>query len=244
MDDIVGLREARRGRLYEELVDQLQALVLSGRLQPGEKLPTTNQLTAKFAVSRTVVREAIGALAEKGLVEVKHGKGVYVLSPTPDRLIEPMQLLLKAGDGSLLSLLEVREILEVEIAALAAERATKAEIDALEAVLRQEERMVESPEAYVESDLEFHDLLSRATHNDVLPILLHPLSELLRESRRVTVRPQGATNLSHKGHIEILAAVVRGDKEEARTAMRRHFSLVRKTLTAVGGGDHELNAHE
>jgi len=231
--------EVTRGRLYEEIVSQIQDLIIQEQLQPGDKLPPERQLIKQFGVSRTVVREAIRALEEKGLVEVKHGRGVYVAQLSSDSVSESLALLFRVRKSSLMALLEVREILEVEIAGLAAQRATEEDKEEMEQALRHEAELLDSLGEYVEADLRFHELLTKAAHNEVLPILLNPLAELLRESRRVTSEPPGSTKLSLQGHREIFKAVKNGDKEQAREAMRQHFHMVRKTLGTLGYTDDD-----
>jgi len=230
-------RAAKRGRLHEEVVSQIQELIEEHQLRPGDKLPPERELTEGFDVSRTVVREAIRSLEERGLVEVRHGSGVYVAEPSIDSVTDSLALHLRVSESSLMALLEVREILEVEIAGLAAERATEEDCDELERTLVHEGQSLHSPDQYVEADLRFHEVLTRATHNEVLPILVNPLAELLRESRRVTIEPPGSSELSLMGHREIFEAVKCKDRHQARAAMRRHLLMVRKVLGAVDQAD-------
>jgi len=234
-------QEVKRGRLYEEIVNQIQDLIVQERLQPGNKLPPERQLIEQFGVSRTVVREAIRALEEKGLVEVKHGIGVYVSQLSSDSVSESIALLFQVRKSSLMALHEVREILEVEIAGLAAERATAEDKEEMEEVLRYAAKVLDSTEESLEADLRFHGLLAKATYNEVLPILLNPLAELLRESRRVGMEPPGSAEAPLQGHWEIFKAVKNKDKEQAREAMRRHLQLVRKTLMRLShsNGDQD-----
>jgi GntR family transcriptional repressor for pyruvate dehydrogenase complex len=233
-DNWVRYRAAKRGRLHEEVVSQIQELIEQRQLRPGDKLPPERELTKGFDVSRTVVREAVRSLEERGLVDVRHGSGVYVAEPSIDAVTESLALHLRVSESSLMPLLEVREILEVEIAGLAAERATQEDQEQMERSLRHEAGLFDSRDEYVEADLEFHELLTRATHNEVLPILLKPLAELLRESRRVTIEPPGSTELSLAGHREIFEAVKNGDREQAREAMREHLRMVKKMLGRTG----------
>jgi len=233
----VTYRVAKRGRLHEDLVSQIQELIEQHRLQPGDKLPSEHELARQFDVSRTVVRESIRGLEERGLVEVRHGSGVYVAEPSIDSVTDSLALHLRVSASSLMPLLEVREILEVEIAGLAAERATDEDQGQMERSLRHEAELFDSHDEYVQADLRFHELLTRATHNEVLSILVNPLAELLRESRRVTIEPAGSAELSFKGHTKIFEAVKNRDKQQARQAMREHLRMVREVLRAFGQTD-------
>jgi GntR family transcriptional repressor for pyruvate dehydrogenase complex len=227
----VEYRAAKRGRLYEEVVSQIQERIEQHELRAGDKLPPTHELAKEFGVSRTVVRESIRGLEERGLVEVRHGSGVYIAEPSIDSVTESLALHLRVSESPLLSLLEVREILEVEIAGLAAERATEEDRRSLEATLREEAELLDSHDEYVEADLRFHELLTRATHNEVLPILINPLAALLRESRRVTIEPPESSQRSWEGHTKIFEAIKDSDREQAREAMRHHLRMVREVLS-------------
>ncbi len=221
-------KEVKRGRLYEEIVSQVQDLIVQEQLQVGDKLPPERQLIEQFGVSRTVLREAFRALEEKGLIEVKHGSGAYIAQPSPNSVSESIALHLRMRGSSLMALLEVREILEVEIVALAAERATEEDIEGIEKALRHEAQVLGSPDDYVEADLRFHELLAMAAHNEVLPILVNPLGELLRESRRIT--GTWRTGPSLQSHKEIFQAVKNKDKEQAREKMHQHLQNVKKDM--------------
>ncbi len=229
-----------RLRLYEEIVNQIQDLIINEDLRLGDKLPPESELIGKFGVSKSVVREAIRALEERGLVTVKHGRGVYVSQPSSASVSESLSRLLRASKGSLLALHEVREMLEIGIAGLAAERATEAEIELMEDALQREAQIIDSPDDLVELDLQFHELLARATHNDVVPILLNPLTDLLRDSRHAimesketAVGPVLSGTIRLLDHRQILAAVESRHTGQAREAMDRHLQKVRAFLIAL-----------
>jgi GntR family transcriptional repressor for pyruvate dehydrogenase complex len=117
--------EIQQGRLYEKIVEQIENRILSGSLQPGDKLPPENELAKQFCVSRTAIREAMKALSQKGLIIVQPGRGTFVIDSTSSAMRNSIDLFVRIGsiDG-IVDLLGVREILEPEIAAMAATRAT------------------------------------------------------------------------------------------------------------------------
>ena len=102
-----------KDRLYQEIVDQIQQQILSGALKPGDQIPAERDLADRFGVSRTAVREAIKSLTEKGLIEVYVGRGTFVTSLSPDRVVESMTMLLRNEPHNVASLHEARELLEV-----------------------------------------------------------------------------------------------------------------------------------
>src|SRR5579862_2585433 len=122
----------RTSRLYEQIVQQIEASIVKGDLKPGDQLPAERDLAQRFGVSRTAVREAVKALREKGLVEAYSGRGTFVTNGTLHAIRQSLDLMVKIGqaDGAT-QLVEVREILEPEIAALAAERAEEQHLAAL-----------------------------------------------------------------------------------------------------------------
>lgn len=215
-------------RLYEKIVEQIQSQIISGKLRPGDRLPAERDLAEKFRVSRTAVREAVKTLREKGLVEGHIGRGTFVTDGTASAMRGSLGLMMKIGGTTGASdLAEVREIFEPEIAALAAKNATKEQIALMrEAVAAMDEKLNDA-EAFVEADLNFHLALARATQNTLIPSLIDPIVDLLREERKGTFRRGGALH-GQQHHKRILDAIVRRDAEAARVAMRAHLKQVRK----------------
>src|SRR5277367_6781479 len=119
-------------RLYEQIVEQIEQSVVRGELKPGDQLPAERELAQQFGVSRTAVREAVKALHEKGLVEAYPGKGTFVTNRSANPIRQSMDRMLKSGEmNGAADIADVREILEPEIAGLAAVRADAETIEAL-----------------------------------------------------------------------------------------------------------------
>jgi DNA-binding FadR family transcriptional regulator len=228
--DIARVRFARRSRtrLHASVSEDVAAAIVAGEIPPGAFLPTEMNLAGQFGVSRTVIREAVKVLATKGLVEVLHGQGVRVLPPQSWNAFDPLILHLRERNGGLLQLLrellQVRRLVEIEVAALAAEMATAEELVELQRLLAQ----MDAPhdlDAYNRLDLQLHDYLATITHNSLLPALLRPVSELLALGRDVTLKTRGTSTFAQTGHREIVEAVVQRDPAAARAAMERHLRL-------------------
>src|SRR5512134_999370 len=144
-------------RLYEQIVEQIEQLILDGKLNPGDQLPSERELAEQFNVSRTAVREAVKALREKGLVEIEAGRGTFITHGVSKALRHSLDWMVRSGDGNRLAdLVQVRYILEPEIAALAAEMATELDIERLEHAVSVMDSAMDSADVYVEADLEFH----------------------------------------------------------------------------------------
>lgn len=215
-------------RLYEKIVEQVEELILSGQLKPGDQLPSERELAQQFGVSRTAVREAIKALREKGLVEAYSGRGTFITNATSQAIRQSLGLMMRIGQpGNMTQLEEVREILEPDIAALAAARADEQLLTTLREAIAVMDRSQRDPEAYIEADLDFHLSLAEAMDNPIILSLLDSIVELLREQRLKIFRVEGGPARGQYHHKRILEAMERRNPDAARDAMRAHLQQVR-----------------
>lgn len=231
-------------RLYERIVEQIEGAIVSGELQIGEKLPPERELAEQFGVSRTAVREAVKILREKGYIEIQPGRGTFVTRAAPNSMRHSFDSLVKPGsEGGSANLVEVREILEPEIAAIAATRMTDEFIaDMQEAVDTMDG--TEDVELYVEADLDFHLALAEATLNPVIPAMMDSIIDLLREHRKRIGLAAGGLERGQRHHKAILAAVKRRDPRAAREAMKRHLRQVAEDSAAGASRGNENTADE
>jgi GntR family transcriptional repressor for pyruvate dehydrogenase complex len=215
-------------RLYAQIVDQIETRIVAGDLKVGDQLPPERELSEQFGASRTAVREAVKILVEKGLVEIRPGVGTFVVNGTPVAMRQSLGRLMKFGaaDGSA-HLIEVRGIMEPEIAALAAARMTDEYITAMQEAYAVMETAAEDPDLFVEADLDFHLALAEATQNPLIPALMDTIIDLLREMRKRTAVVDGGLRRGQSHHRKILDAVIRRDPEAARQAMQDHLQQVR-----------------
>jgi GntR family transcriptional repressor for pyruvate dehydrogenase complex len=222
-------------RLYEDVAEQIEQQILDGSLKPDDKLPPEHTLANEFGVSRTVIREAIQSLRSRGLVQVVQGSGMYVREPEADTFVKALSTLFQFREASPFDLHQVREILEIEIAGLAATESSEEDKAELLKSLAWMEAARDSVREYVELDLLFHGILARATGNEVFLLLLEPLIDYLRQSRLRATQAPGGVERSFQGHRAICQCVVSGDAEGARAAMHEHLQEVRQRLAAVHG---------
>ena len=220
--------EVHHGRLYEQIVNQVEERILSGELKPGDKLPPERELAKQFGVSRTAVREAINALSLKGLIAVYPGRGTFVIDSTSLAVRDSIDMLIKISriDG-ITALVEVREILEPGIAALAAIRASSEQIAAMQEAVDTMEHAMENPDTFVEADLDFHLTLAQATNNALIPALIDSLVDLLREHRMQAATVDGALERGQPYHKQIIEAIENHDEVAARETMRAHLKQIR-----------------
>lgn len=223
--------EVRYGRLYEQIVEQIEKRILNGELKPGDKLPPERELSKQFGVSRTAVREAMNALTLKGLIVVHPGRGTFVTDDTSTAVRHSIDLLVRIGnEDNIRHLVEVREILEPEIASLAATRATDEHIAAMQEAVDAMDKAMDDPDAFIEADLDFHLTLAQGTDNALIPVLIDTLVDLLREHRKRAASVEGGLERGQPYHKIILDAVKNNDPDAAREAMRAHLQQIRKDI--------------
>src|SRR5918992_6037570 len=162
------MKQARRGRLRDRAADQILDMLISGGMNPGERLPPERELCERLGVSRTVVREALNLLEARGLISIEHGRGAVISGGNTDAVRDTLGLILRVRPKALWELLEIRKILEVEIAGLAAERVEEEDVRAMRVQLERMAASIDAPRGYVDADVEFHTLLAGAARNGVL----------------------------------------------------------------------------
>lgn len=221
-------------RLYEQIVEQIESQILSGKLHYGDRLPTERELAEQFGVSRTAVREAVKALREKGLVQGHPGRGTFITDGASRAMRDSLGFMMKIGsDAGTDNVVEIREILEPEIAALAATRANEEDLERMREAVATMDRALDNADAFIEADMDFHLALAGATQNALVCALVDPVVDLLREQRKRIFLVNGAVRGQYH-HKRILEAVVQRDPQSARDAMRAHLAQVRADAQAAG----------
>ena len=225
----------KRDKLYKQVADQIQQLILDESICAGDKLPGERELAEKMGVSRTVVREAIRVLSDRGLVHVKSGCGTYVRQLSAKDAAASIELFLKLKQSpeSFQDVSEVRRMIEVEAAGLAAERATPQDIAEIQKAIEGMHAAGGETERYAEYDVAFHTAIARATHNELIAVLLGPISDLLAEMVRVSLDAPHAADEGLAHHHHILEQIQAGDREAARQAMRAHIEHAQALVKAV-----------
>ncbi|GAA1569653.1 FadR/GntR family transcriptional regulator [Actinomadura kijaniata] len=222
-----------RTTVTQRAIDQLKQKIASGELRPGQRLPTERDLAAGLGLSRSSMREAIRALTTLGVLESRHGAGVYVTSLEPGDLLETFGFLTEMSRGSsLVDLLQIRRILEPAAAATAAARRTDADLAAIEAHLTAMERAAEVEE-FVTADLAFHRAVVAAAGNPALSAVVEGLSTPTFRARVWRGRRDaGAIPRMHEEHRRIFGALAARDPEAARAAAGVHIGEVEGWLRA------------
>jgi GntR family transcriptional regulator, transcriptional repressor for pyruvate dehydrogenase complex len=204
---------------------RVESLIIENRLQPGDRLPAERDLAGQFGVSRTVIREAVRSLTAKGMLEVRPGSGTLVCTPSVESVTQSMTLFLRGGQPELdhKKVMEVRRLLEVEIAGLAAERRTEQDLAAMEAILKDINGIHQKRERFVEWDMAFHSALAAATHNELFSLVLDSVVATMIKVREIGFDIPSSPDHAIKLHGAIFKQVKRNDAEAARQAMRDHL---------------------
>ncbi|MGH2502145.1 MAG: FadR/GntR family transcriptional regulator [Ktedonobacterales bacterium] len=223
-----------RSKLFERIVEQIQGRIVRGELRAGDRLPPERELALRFGASRTAVREALKTLAQMGLVDMRPGRGTIVTDNTSDAMRSSLGLMLRVSHlGSPDALVELRRIIEPEIAALAAERAEETNIAALHEAVETMERSLRRADTYIEADNRFHRTLALAARNALIVSLVDSIVGLLSEQRARIFSVPGGPERGQVYHKTLLDAVERRDVELARTTMRAHLAQVSQDVAAA-----------
>ncbi len=225
-----------KGRV-DEIANSLGALIQSGGLKAGDRLPTETDIGTRFNVSRTVVREALSKMQAAALVETRHGIGTFVLEAPAGKFQ------INAGNfatvADVISVLELRISLETEAAGLAAQRRSASHIEAMQAALAAFELALANDSDAVPSDFDFHLEVARATGNRHFADLMRYLgTRIIPRTRLDTTHSASEGRLSylrrvHNEHESIFNAIHHQDPDAARAAMRTHLSNSRDRLRKV-----------
>jgi len=214
-------------RLSDQVVADLRRAIVDNEYEPGSRLPTAEALSESMGVSRSVVRDALRTLSSMGLVEVRHGHGIFVALPRDDVLTSALTLRLQRSD------LTVGEVFDARIALESALAAEAARIGDTEAWALMHKHLDEFETAVRGTDwssahrahLDFHLSIIRALRLPALELILEPLQELIIVSS-IPTEPESAERWGLGSHDPIMRALESGDAEATRTAVQGHFAYV------------------
>jgi GntR family transcriptional repressor for pyruvate dehydrogenase complex len=219
----------RRMRVPEEIVDQIRGFIASGELRPGDLLPSERELAERFQVSRASIREALTALQVMGLLErSRTGGGLAARGNHVWFTIAPLSSFL-ATRSHIIEQIEVRRMIEPEMARLAAERAAPGDIERMEQCLQEMEADIGAGGIGSEADAAFHASVAATTNNELLTRIVQLIGDAIREQRETLQTPEGARESLDEHHV-ILDAIRRGDGEAAYQSTRHHIDTVRRLI--------------
>jgi len=225
---------ARRMAVTEEAISTIKAMIVSGELKPGDRLPPEKDLSERLGVSRNSLREAVKSLEFIHVLDVRRGDGTFVTSLEPSQLLEAMSFVVDLHrDRSILEIFEVRRVLEPHAAGMAATLIGDADLDALAASIGSVDESTDV-DRMVEHDLEFHRIISAASGNAYLSSLLDSMSSSTTRARIWRgITQQGSASRTLSEHAAILRALRAHDPEMTRAALVLHIGGIESWLRSA-----------
>jgi len=221
-----------RRNTYQLVAEAIAKAISEGRLIAGDRLPSERDLGETYAVGRSSTREAIRVLESQGLVRTD-GRGGYLVMDSGNLLRQAMGLLVSLERVDIADLFEVRQILEIETAGLAAGRRSASDLDAITVRIGEMEASLTDPHRYNEADIGFHTDLAKATGNRLTVRLMEAIRDSMSRAFEVAIRLPGNARLSLEEHRAIAAAITSCDSGQARDRMRGHLVRVQSETLAM-----------
>lgn len=223
------------GPPYVRVVRHFEEQIRRGQFAQGQKLPTESDMGDYFGVSRRSVREAIKVLATMGLVEARHGSGIYVRNNPVASISHALTLSVLPERESVLGLLEFREVLETRAAAFAALRRSEAQVaiirdwaDAAVAAAHNGDR-----ELFITANQHFHTAVGEASGNPYLAVLISVVRLMQHEAAQRAPRQHGSLKTAAQAHMRLVEAIAAGLPDEATAAVRAD---IQTAIEAFSGG--------
>lgn len=227
----MDLKPIQKKRVYQEIIEQIKDSIRSGRLKPGDKLPSERELADRLSVSRNAVREAVSVMESAGLVEILQGIGIFLKEDHHDILTTRIDRLLNHQGLNLVELIEVREGLEGHGAFMAAKRRTAEDLERIKIAYENMQKAYELEQIGAEEDYEFHLAVVNAAKNTTLLDTVRLFSDTfifgVQQLRKKSIR-KGQSQTVLLEHFEIYEAIKHGDPERAEKAMRAHLANAKK----------------
>ncbi|NSW83579.1 MAG: FadR family transcriptional regulator [Syntrophothermus sp.] len=229
----MDIRPVKRTTLPDKIAEDIKGIILEGRLKPGDKLPTERELAEQFNVGRTTIREALKALAAMGLI-TRTREGTIVNTDVLSFVRDPLIRKLILEHITIKELFEARRLLEVQLAGLAAERASDEDLEEIGRALKEMQEELKVPQKFINSDIAFHEAIAKAAKNKVLVELFIAVRGLLWAAQvAVVMYSPGVMERSLDYHTRIYGAIKDRRKDEAATIMEKHVSDVENSLSGV-----------
>jgi GntR family transcriptional repressor for pyruvate dehydrogenase complex len=214
-----------RQRLSDQVAASILNTIIKQDLRPGDPLPSQRDLGEHYGVSRTVIREAVGALEARGVIEVRAGSGLRLISVDASSVAESLRFFVRTNDVlDYRKVHEVRAMVETHVAELAAHRATDLDIEIIRHWRDKQAANADDLEAAAQCDLDFHRAIAKAADNELYLVLLDSIRGALLDIRR-TLMP-GRLRKTVQAHSKIVDCIAAGDGPGARVAMQEHLDTV------------------
>ena len=216
-------------RAYEEVIQKIRKLIENDDLGPGDLLPPERQLAEKFKVSRHSLREAIRVLQEQGVLATRQGSGNYIQASSKADLIRALNNSTMPTEQKLRDLFQIREIIEPQIARLAAENATDEDRKQIAEIAQALIEITDFAEGQ-SLDHDFHETIAAATGNQLLHSILQEINKSMLPSASSQNEKKRRKDVSNAGHTAIVDAIEKHDADAAEAAMREHIAAIRSEI--------------
>lgn len=236
---------ASREQISKLIADQIETAIFEKKYLPGSKLPSENEMCEQFGVSRTSVREALGALEAQGMIKIVKGKGMFVNELSIETVTNPLQkyLKLKNDRNYIMDLIDARKIIEPAIAYFAALNHIDSDIERLSGDIKKLEDCSGNYLELANLDTLFHLHLARASRNRVMPLILDPIHKLIPEVKSTIYATVSDAKVSAViWHTKILEAVKSRDGEKAKTYMEEHLRIAEEHAEKMLEARRQINS--
>jgi GntR family transcriptional repressor for pyruvate dehydrogenase complex len=217
----------KKEKVHEIIIKQIKENIEKGELLPGDKLPSERELAQSLSVSRGVVRQAMSVLEAKGIIEIKQGIGVFLIKNERESMLKKLHSIFSETDIHLIELLELRQCIEGQAAAYAAERRNERDLFKIKQALDKLEAAVDKGDVAADEDFQFHMAVAEASHNSMMVQTLRLLSDAfiksLYKARSEALLIPGKSQSVVEEHYEIYEAIKNADPERARKALLLHL---------------------
>lgn len=216
-------------KVYEQVMERIKKMILDKSLKRGDKLPSERELVEQFQVSRTSIREALRALQIIGLVECKQGGGNYIRHNFENSLFEHLSIMFMLQECNTIEIIEVRKVIEVGIAEMAANRITNGELASLEILIDMYGKSLDEEEN-VKIDRKFHYEIAQASGNYLISNILKAISSLIdtfiKDARKKILVEKRNSEILAKQHRDIYEALKKHNSKKASEAMKKHLEFI------------------
>lgn len=241
--EFMSIQPIIRRKLADEVRDRLMVMISSGELRPGDRLPSERELMDLFSVGRPAVREALQSLDSAGVVEINHGERAKVVVPDSrtvfDRMGQTMQHLLQTSPTTLEDLKQARIMFEVGMVKLAAQNATRADIEKLKQALEYQRSVITDIPNFVKADMAFHNAIASLGGNSVCTMLSEAMLDWLFKFRQELLRLPGSELITLAEHERLFDTISQHNVAEAERAMLDHLTRASERYRIL----EDANAH-
>ena len=218
-----------RPSISEQVSNRILAMIKSGNLKAGDKLPTEQQMCLAFGISRPPLREALKALTLMGILESRQGGRYMVTDLSPTRLVTPFNVLLSVADDDLEVQFEARAVVELELVRFCVERANDEQRARILSLAKDGRTFYKDPVGFRLLDAEYHQAINEGANNTILSTISEGLYNVAIDARRIASATPGVIEISTDQHCRVAEAIAAGNADEAVQAYREHLEQVLDT---------------